>query len=50
MTVNYLQNMGDHVLVCFVYEGIGKRAEHKELQATEEAPHPPVHTGGLNPS
>lgn len=50
MTVNYLQSRGDHVPLCSVYEDKGKRAEHKELQGMEEAPEPPVHTGGLSPS
>lgn len=50
MMVNYLQNGGDDVPFCFVCKDIGQRAEHKELQAMEEAPPLPVHTGGLNPS
>lgn len=47
MTVNYPQNGEDDVLFCFVFSDVGQRAEHKELQAMEEAPPPPVHTVGL---
>lgn len=35
---------------CSVYSDVGQRVEHKDLQAMEEAPLPPVHSWGLTPS
>lgn len=35
---------------CSVYSDVGQRAEHKDLQAMQEAPLPPVHSCGLTPS
>lgn len=48
--VNYLQNRGEDVLLCFIQKDVEKRVEHKEFRAREEDPHPPIYTGGPNPS
>lgn len=49
--VKYLQNSREDVQLCFIQKNVEKRAEHKELRAREEDPHPPICTGGgPNPS